>query len=63
MVTDGIDGSQYRAGVVKCGTGYNMISPLERKTLEVIVRAQQITSADAQPYGNGHHGAGTDAGV
>ncbi|TDT59600.1 phosphotriesterase-related protein [Enterobacter sp. AG5470] len=44
-VTDGIDGSQYRAGVVKCGTGYNMISPLERKTLEVIVRAQQITGA------------------
>ena len=44
-VTEGIEGSHYRAGVVKCGTGYNTISPLERKTLEVIVRAQQHTNA------------------
>lgn len=44
-VMQGIEGSQYRAGVVKCGTGYNAISPLERKTMEVIVRAQQHTSA------------------
>lgn len=44
-VQHGIDGSGHRAGVVKCGTGYNTISPLERKTLEVIVRAQQATGA------------------
>lgn len=44
-VTQGIEGTAYRAGVVKCGTGYNAISPLERKTMEVIVRAQQQTSA------------------
>jgi len=41
----GIDGSSHRAGVVKCGTGYNTISRLERKTMEVIVRAQQKTGA------------------
>ncbi|WP_130830700.1 phosphotriesterase family protein [[Erwinia] mediterraneensis] len=44
-VQHGIDGSEHRAGVVKCGTGYNTISPLERKTLEVVVRAQQATGA------------------
>ncbi|VDZ73425.1 phosphotriesterase-like protein [Atlantibacter hermannii] len=44
-VTDGIDGTSYRAGMVKCGTGYNAISPLERKTMEVVVRAQQATNA------------------
>ncbi|WP_333892304.1 phosphotriesterase [Atlantibacter subterraneus] len=44
-VTDGIDGTAYRAGMVKCGTGYNTISPLERKTMEVVVRAQQATHA------------------
>ncbi|NCG51466.1 phosphotriesterase family protein [Serratia fonticola] len=44
-VTEGIEGSDYRAGVVKCGTGYNTISPVERKTMEVIVRAQQRTGA------------------
>lgn len=44
-VTDGIEGTHHRAGVVKCGTGYNMISPAERKAMEVIVRAQQRTGA------------------
>ena len=44
-VTTGIEGSDYRAGMVKCGTGYNTISSLERKTMEVIVRAQQLTGA------------------
>lgn len=44
-VTEGIEGSEHRAGVVKCGTGYNAISPLEQKTMEVIVRAQQRTGA------------------
>jgi phosphotriesterase-related protein len=42
-VTEGIEGTEHRAGVVKCGTGYNAISPLEQKTMEVIVRAQQRT--------------------
>ncbi|KAA8998441.1 phosphotriesterase [Affinibrenneria salicis] len=44
-VRQGIEGTGYRAGVVKCGTGYNTISPLERKTMEAIVRAQQQTGA------------------
>lgn len=44
-VTAGIEGSRYRAGVVKCGTGYNTISPLERKTMTAIVKAQQLTGA------------------
>lgn len=44
-VTEGIEGTAHRAGVVKCGTGYNAISPLEYKTMEVIVRAQQRTGA------------------
>lgn len=59
-VTEGIEGTAHRAGVVKCGTGYNTISPLEEKTMEVIVRAQQRTNA--QPYGNGDDGtrAGAD---
>lgn len=34
-VSQGIEGTRYRAGQVKFGTGYNSISPLEIKTMEV----------------------------
>lgn len=44
-VTDGIDGSQYRAGVIKCGTGYNQISPLEHKVMDAAVIAALATGA------------------
>lgn len=44
-VVHGIEGSQHKAGVVKCGTGYNQIHPLELKTMEAVVRAAIETGA------------------
>lgn len=44
-VEEGIEGTTHRAGVVKCGTGYNQIHPLERKTMEVIANASMETGA------------------
>lgn len=40
-ITDGLEGTNYRAGQVKFGTGYNSITPLEEKTCEVAVIVQK----------------------
>ncbi|GHT91432.1 phosphotriesterase [Spirochaetia bacterium] len=44
-VEKGMDGTKLRGGQVKCGTGYNSISPLEEKTVRAVARAQLQTKA------------------
>ncbi|MEF2508402.1 phosphotriesterase [Vibrio mimicus] len=44
-VTIGIENSPHKAGVVKCGTGYNQIHPLEQKTMQAVVKAALETGA------------------
>lgn len=56
-VTEGLEGTSYKAGQVKFGTGYNMISPLEEKTMKVIARAHFETGAPI----HSHTEAGTMA--
>ncbi len=41
-ITYGLEGTSYKAGQVKFGTGYNSITPLEAKTLEVAVIVQKL---------------------
>jgi predicted metal-dependent phosphotriesterase family hydrolase len=43
--SEGMEGTNIRAGQLKFGTGYNMIDPLEEKTLRTIARAHHITKA------------------
>ena len=40
-MTIGLEGTKYKAGQVKFGTGYNSITPLEEKTIEVITTVQK----------------------
>lgn len=40
-ICEGLEGTPYKAGQVKFGTGYNSISPLEIKTCEVAVAVQK----------------------
>lgn len=44
-VEEGLEGTPYKAGQVKFGTGYNSITDLEEKTIKVIARAHKITNA------------------
>ncbi|MDQ0428445.1 phosphotriesterase-related protein [Planomicrobium stackebrandtii] len=44
-VEDGLEGTPYKAGQVKFGTGYNRITPLEEKTLRAVARAHLETKA------------------
>lgn len=44
-VSTGIDGTQYKGGVIKCGTGYNTIHPLEKKVMLAAAAAQKHTNA------------------
>lgn len=44
-IENGLEGTNYRAGQVKFGTGYNMISPLEIKTIEVASAVHLETGA------------------
>lgn len=44
-VTAGIEGTGYRAGQVKFGTGYNTISPREEQVLRAVARAHLATGA------------------
>jgi predicted metal-dependent phosphotriesterase family hydrolase len=53
----GMEGTNVRAGQVKFGTGYNMITPLEEKTLRAVARAHHITKAPI----HSHTEAGTMA--
>lgn len=53
----GMEGTPYRAGQVKFGTGYNSISPLEEKVLRAVARAHHETGAPV----HSHTEAGTMA--
>ncbi|MBC7231628.1 MAG: phosphotriesterase [Chloroflexi bacterium] len=44
-VEDGIEGTGYRAGQIKFGTGYNSISALEEKVLRAVAKAHLATGA------------------
>lgn len=44
-VEEGLEGTPFRAGQVKFGTGYNRITPLEEKTLRAVARAHHETKA------------------
>lgn len=44
-VEEGLEGTPYKAGQVKFGTGYNRITPLEEKTLRAVARAHHETKA------------------
>ena len=53
----GLEGSSYKAGQIKFGTGYNSITPLEEKTIRAAARAHHITNAPI----HAHTEAGTMA--
>lgn len=53
----GLEGTPYKAGQVKFGTGYNSITPLEEKTIRVIAAAHKKTGAPI----HSHTEAGTMA--
>jgi 5-phospho-D-xylono-1,4-lactonase len=53
----GLEGTPYRAGQVKFGTGYNSIHPLEEKVLRAVARAHHLTGAPV----HSHTEAGTMA--
>ncbi|WP_339265333.1 phosphotriesterase [Paenibacillus sp. FSL K6-1330] len=44
-VEKGLEGTPFKAGQVKFGTGYNRITPLEEKTLRAVARAHHETKA------------------
>ncbi|MEK5393922.1 phosphotriesterase [Margalitia sp. FSL K6-0131] len=44
-VEEGLEGTPFKAGQVKFGTGYNRITPLEEKTLRAVARAHHETKA------------------
>ncbi|CAG9621161.1 phosphotriesterase family protein [Sutcliffiella rhizosphaerae] len=44
-VEEGLEGTPFKAGQVKFGTGYNRITPLEEKTLRAVARAHLETKA------------------
>ncbi|WP_181347126.1 phosphotriesterase [Thalassobacillus sp. CUG 92003] len=56
-VESGLEGTSYRAGQVKFGTGYNRITPLEEKTIRAVARAHHATKAPV----HSHTEAGTMA--
>jgi predicted metal-dependent phosphotriesterase family hydrolase len=44
-VEEGLEGTPYKGGQVKFGTGYNRITPLEVKTIRAVARAHHETKA------------------
>ncbi|MGP4080702.1 phosphotriesterase family protein [Pseudalkalibacillus sp. R45] len=56
-VEEGLEGTPFKAGQVKFGTGYNRITPLEEKTLRAVARAHHVTKAPI----HSHTEAGTMA--
>ncbi len=56
-VEEGLEGTNYRAGQVKFGTGYNSITPLEEKTIRAVAKAHLETKAPI----HSHTEAGTMA--
>jgi 5-phospho-D-xylono-1,4-lactonase len=49
-VEEGLEGTPFKAGQVKFGTGYNRISPLEEKTLRAVARAHHETKAPVHSH-------------
>ncbi len=49
-VEEGLEGTPFRAGQVKFGTGYNRITPLEEKTLRAVARAHHETKAPVHSH-------------
>ncbi|WP_170008219.1 phosphotriesterase family protein [Bacillus fonticola] len=49
-VEEGLEGTQFRAGQVKFGTGYNRITPLEEKTIRAVARAHHATKAPVHSH-------------
>lgn len=56
-VMEGLEGTSYKAGQVKFGTGYNSITPYEEKTIRVISQVHKVTGAPV----HSHTEAGTMA--
>jgi phosphotriesterase-related protein len=56
-VENGLEGTPFKAGQVKFGTGYNRITPLEEKVLRAVARAHHETNAPV----HSHTEAGTMA--
>src|SRR5699024_6570316 len=56
-VEKGLEGTDYKAGQVKFGTGYNSITPLEEKTMRAVAKAHHQTKAPI----HSHTEAGTMA--
>ena len=49
-VPEGMEGTPFPAGQVKFGTGYNSISPLEKKTIEAVAAAHFATGAPVHSH-------------
>lgn len=49
-VEEGLEGTAFKGGQVKFGTGYNRISPLEIKTLKAVARAHHETKAPVHSH-------------
>lgn len=49
-VTRGMDGTQCKAGWIKCGTSYNYISPREERVLRAAARASRETGAPVHSH-------------
>ncbi|MCT2582291.1 phosphotriesterase family protein [Actinophytocola gossypii] len=56
-VTEGMNGTDVRGGVIKFGTGYNHISPVEERVIRAAARAHRSTGATL----HGHTETGTMA--
>ncbi len=49
-IENGLDGTTYKAGQIKFGTGYNSITSLELKTIKAAILAHQITKAPVHAH-------------
>lgn len=49
-VLEGIDGTDHKAGVIKCGSSYNFISDLEKKVFRAVVIASKETGAPVSTH-------------
>ena len=50
QVENGLDGTSFKAGQIKYGTGYNSITKLEEKTIRAAVRAHKATGAPVHAH-------------
>ncbi|MBS2770408.1 MULTISPECIES: phosphotriesterase family protein [Anoxybacillaceae] len=49
-IEEGLEGTSYKGGQVKFGTGYNRITPLEEKTIRAVARAHHETKAPVHSH-------------